>query len=217
MTSSVLIKKRLQEGNIWKFGDESSHYIRPVNDCLPGDIAIPIGNTWGAKICIRPQQRDQNIQINQTNDMIDKMIPYAGLNRGSVNLYDPSKRYPIQQWNPQRYEDRRIPNESLLLQNDYLRWPIKYNATGLETIHAPPMNRKAVPFENPPPFKPYYSYGYSYMAMDDSTNTWAPRSTSTPGTRCPTPLYDRTRAHQPYPIYEKEQRYIHDPLSVTYA
>lgn len=215
MTSSVLIKKRLQEGAIWKFGDESSHYIRPVNDCLPGDIAIPIGNTWGAKICIRPQQLDQNIQADHNAAMINKMEPYVGLNRGSVNLYDPSKALPVQQWNPQRYKDRRIPNESLLLQNDYLRWPIRYNSTGLETIHAPP--RKDVPFQNPGPIKPYYSYGYSYMAQDDTTNTWAPRSMSSSGTRCPTPLYDRTRGHQPYPVYEKEQRYIENPLSVTYA
>lgn len=211
MTSSVLISKRLQEGAIWDFGDVSSHYIRPVNDCFPGDVAIPIGNSWGAKICVRPQGLNQTNELNNLYGDMEKYSKYAGLNRGSVNLYDPSIKRPIQQWNPQRYEDRRIPNESLLLQNDYLRWPIRYNGTGLETMHAPPDN------SNFPP-KPYYSYGYSYMGMDDTTNTWAPRSTSErpDKTRCPTYLYDRTRGHQPMPVYQKEQAYIANPLSVTY-
>lgn len=217
MTSSFLIKKRLQEGPVWDFGDISSHYLMPFGDCLPGDVAIPIGNSWGVKVCKRPEPENTQCcgssNLNPQNPNGEN-LRIRTLNRGSVNLYDPSLKVPVQQWNPQRYEDRRIPNESLLLQNDYLRWPMRYNATGLETMHG----------TDGPNQQPFYSYGYSYMGMDNTTNTWAPRSSSiqppsstlpsqvsTSYQRCPTPIYDRTRAVQPTRPFKIEQEYIQNP------
>lgn len=170
MSSSYRLRKRINEKDpqtgksIWNFGgDFDSHYIRPNGECHPSFLAVPIGNMDGPKVCIPrvgyggktlDQIQSGPCKSVNSSDVIktqpEHMSKYNGYHKYSADLYDYNRKTPVQDFNPQDYSQRRIPNEEWYLQHDYLRLPIGYNGTGLSPTATPGDQR-------------FFEYGVDYM------------------------------------------------------
>jgi hypothetical protein len=218
MTSSFMIsqlhKTQNKDGAPWHYGLPGSplggmedSYIRLQGNCHPDFITYPIGRAEGVKMCVRkPLVGANNVGCSPLARIGEPLHAQAewqkrrnqGYNRGSVRLYDPQANFPIQEWNPQYYADRRIPWEQDLLARDYLRWPLKYSGTGIDTLHAPAQLRDTG--------KPYYQYGYSFTPKDGWQ--YGDRTATRPDQSEPEIKYDVTRLHQPYTIWKNEQEYM---------
>lgn len=51
MSSSYLLKQRLENGLKYKFGPQTSHYVTFNEHCLPGFEASLLGSKYGPKVC----------------------------------------------------------------------------------------------------------------------------------------------------------------------
>lgn len=212
MTSSVYIKKRLEQPNLWSFGGLpgetmggwEDHYVRTFGECHPDFTAIPLGHVDGVKVCVRRTDTCER-RFGDTAFLEQKAREQEqqGYWRASVNLYDPTLSAPVQKWNPQYFSSRRMPGEQDLLRADYLRWPVKYNATGIKLMHSP--------HQGPDVNQPYEQYGYSFTPKencDPFSDTWDPRVATSPSQSLPEIKYDVTRLHQPYTLWKSEQKYM---------
>jgi len=210
MTSSFLIREKLREKKEWSFGvgdgqstlgDWDDTYLRPYGECHPDFKAIPIGNPYGVKMCVRRTVDGQRIGVplEKAEEKLQN-----GYQRGSVNLYRPQANLPTQDWNPQFYQDRRMPYEQDLLRADYQRWPTRYNGTGMELMHAPAELRDRG--------HPYHQYGYSDTPKEGQHGL---RSDSNK-VNLPETKYDVTRGQQAYPLWRGEQSYLGNFQSQTY-
>ena len=211
MTSSFMIKERMKRPEIWalpygKFDESESvyhgqdlHYLRPFGNCHPDFEEIPIGNPYGVKVCVRKNIKKEREFMENVKE---EQKTLQGYHRGSADLYDVTAEQPRQVSNPQAFCDRRIPNEKFLVKGDYLKWEVKYNTTGLESLHFPQPYLNGN--EGPQDFRkqgPFYKYAY------DMSNTIPPVK------------YDVTRLHQPYPIWKEEQQVFNrnkDSYDTTY-
>lgn len=203
MTSSFMLKERIKQRDRWTFelpdnrtmSGQDDHYIRPYERCHPDYMEIPIGNPYGVKVCVRRVQPDGN-RIGDYKPPGDENNGYY---RGATNLYNPRQVYPTQKWNPYNYSDRRIPWEQDLLRDDYLKWPIQYNGTGIKINHPPDeCNGGQTGF---------YQYGYSYTPKEDKQTGL--RTASSPSQSIPERKYDVTRPYpQPFELWKKEQENV---------
>jgi len=203
MSATFMLKKRMEQGNTWKFGlpgsvmgGQDDSYVRPFGNCHPDYMGIPIGNPEGVLMCVRRVdecgRRFGNTLQQKSNADIQDLNGYQ---RAAVNLYDPTAQLPTQKWNPQYFSDRRIPWEQDLIRHDYLRWPIKYDATGVEVLHAPAQGRDEG--------KPYYQYAYDFTPVEDPDTGM--RVAKSINDNAPEIKYDITRLHQAYPLWKSEQ------------
>lgn len=186
MTSSWLLQKRKEMGNVWgiqNFGDPNNalggwedHYITPghTSECHPNYEAIPIGNPYGFMVCKKRKYKNGR-DMSTVLDPIDPSR-FNGYHKYRSDIYRPWREKPIQITDPYKYELRTIPNESYLQRNDYIARPLFYSGTGIQPIHTPG-DRK------------YYEYGYSY-------NDYPPYK------------YDITQLHQRYPVWKEEKKYL---------
>lgn len=218
MTSSFILKKLDQDqkkGNYrWSNGSPNhdfSEYDSPLGglehthlkingDCHPDFYAVPVGGPYNAKLCRRKPE-----SVWPTKEIIQKKLneTKTGYYRAVVNLYDVNTDYPTREWNPDYFSDRRIPWEADLIREDYLRLPIKYNATGIETIRTPHELRD----KN----HPYFEYGFSYLPHEDPKT--GRRIATNLDQSVPPPKYDVTQLHQRLPIFKKESEYVGVPLN----
>ena len=189
MTSSFLLQQKLRDN--W---DDT--YLRPYGECHPDYEATPIGNPYGVKMCVRRLVDGHRIGEKLA---AQSKVPENGYFRGSVNLYDPKANIPTQEWNPDYYQNRRTYYEQTLLRDDYMKWPVWYNGTGLSLAHAPAQGRDTG--------HPYHQYGYS-ATPDDSRAAFGYRSAVQSNQSMPETKYDLTRGIQPYPLWKREQSYV---------
>jgi hypothetical protein len=209
MTSSFIISN-IDKRKEWKnrplkgspLGGLEDTYIRMNGNCHPDFKAYPIGNPWGTKMCVRRAESDGREIGSALHQKAKEIIEDGqGYHRGSVNMYDPRIKTPVQDWNPQYYADRRTPWEQDLLRRDYLHWPLRYSGTGIQLLHTPP--------ELDDTGKPYFEYGYSFTPVEDP-KTGMRVATSWKDV-VPPPKYDLTRLHQPYPVWKDENAYLGHP------
>lgn len=191
MSASLLLSKRKQNPQFWGIGNPDAplgmwdgvYVTSGSHPCVPGFTTVPIGNPYGAKMCVRRQQKPLP---QKKKEMAD------GINRYSADLYDSSKKEAVQEWNPIAYNDRTPPNLPYLISNDYISRPINYNGTGVRLVHTPvtsPLNEGK---DQVNADTHYYEYGYSYL-------------------NSPPYKYDVTRYQQPYPVWRSEQNYGPNP------
>jgi hypothetical protein len=164
MTSSFLLKKRKEMGDVWNIANFSNpsqdslggwedHYIinGACRECGPGFEAVPIGNPYGFMICRRrTDYKGKSFDLPQDIDYSQ----FNGYHKFSADLYRPWRKTQIQEYDPYDYYDRVVPNEDYLHSRDYLARDTKYNATGIKPIHTPRTN----------PGEPYREYGFSYTS-----------------------------------------------------
>ena len=188
MTSSLSIKKRLEQPQVWTFGDPETstlggwddHYLTPghTHECHPDYKAVPIGNPYGFMMCVKRDTSPKK-SCNDTSEYTEKKE--NGYFRYSSDLYNTKAKRPVQLYNPDFYNERRTPNEGLLITDDYLHLPIKYNGSGVYPIHTPT--------DSTTPYPPgYFEYGYSRKLK-------------------PPYKYDIVRGIQAYPVYRNMQQY----------
>ena len=189
MTSSLMLLKRKQmtaENGTWSFGNPHNplggwedHYIRPghTGECHPNYVAHPIGNEYGFLVCVKKKGPDGH-EVDRPR--CENVAKYNGYHRYSSRLYDvpDPAAPPIQEWNPQRFQDRRTPNQKYLINHDYISRGFTYNGTGIEPVRTP--GRR----DGPDPR--FHEYGYSL-------------------TEEPPYKYDITRLEQPYPVWKNER------------
>jgi hypothetical protein len=209
MTSAFMLKERIKQRDRWTFelsGNDTmrgqdDHYLRPYERCHPDYMEIPIGNPYGVKVCVRKVQPNGK-RVGDYSDVLKDADKNNGYYRGSVNLYNPCQKYPTQKWNPQNYSDRRIPWEQDLLRDDYLRLPIKYDATGIRLLNQPAELNES---NNNQKYKGFYKYGYSFTPKEDKdTGMRVPGAQSRPELK-----YDVTRPYpQPYELWKSEQKSV---------
>ena len=143
MSSSSSLKNRLnnhQDYNIGVTYDNS--YLRPYNDCHPGDIARPIGRPDGPKICIRnpnslPQA--QNKESAHEHFLINKKNNRYNLYGGGVvrnRLNNTCDVIDYLRHDKQNIDytsgncDEMIPNQKYLMYNKFIPNEIPYNGLG---------------------------------------------------------------------------------------
>ena len=150
MTSSFRLQKRFENADLWNFGAQSDHYIRPWGECHPDFTAIPIGHPHGVKVCVR-RVREGGKPKCENNSV------YNGTYGCSLNLYEPGAP-PTQISNPTLLEYRKVPDEEYLKKNDYFRnepFFVKEGGTGVQFNNA--SNRRYYPYDfkggDPPPYK----------------------------------------------------------------
>lgn len=193
MSSSLMLSKRRQmmtadgKNKLWSFGDPNNplggwedHYITPghTHECHPNYKAHPIGNKYGFMVCVkRKDENGRNIDQGSCADV----SKYNGYHKFSSRLYDVSDPAapPIQDFNPDSYDQRRMPYEAHFIQRDYVSRPFAYNGTGVRPVHTPgrEKNERGTGFQE---------HGFSY-----TTN--------------PPYKYDVTRLEQPYPVWKAER------------
>lgn len=221
MTSSFILynlqKSQDSRGSPWHhslpgspLGGIEDSYIKLQGVCHPDFDTHIIGKPGGVKMCVRKYPNSPTCSsANRIGDPLtsmaeDKKRNSQGYNRGSVRMYDVKSDFPVQDWNPQYYADRRIPWEQDLLSKDYLRWPIKFSGTGIKTLRTPTELRDAN--------KPYYEYAYSFTPKEDFQT--GNRIGVTQSQSLPEIKYDINRLHQPYPIWKNEQNVVKNPSNV---
>jgi hypothetical protein len=217
MTSSFMLSKLNNRGStgspyIFKglpgstLGGMEDSYIKLQGNCHPDFTTHPIGRPDGVKVCMRKPPPDQagppGGGCSPRDNAEFQKRSSQGYNRGSVRMYDVKADFPVQEWNPQYYADRRTPWEQDLLAKDYLRWPLRYSGTGINPLHAPAQLRDTG--------KPYYQYGYSFTPEEDY-NTGARIATKS-NQSLPEVKYDVTRLHQPYTVWKHEQAQMNATL-----
>jgi hypothetical protein len=119
MSSSYLIKQRRENGNRFRFGPQTSHYVTYHEHCLPGFGAIPLRTPYGPKVCIAlPTSAETNPKGSALSAKLDipklpswpklesyrtgtddgpftrKLIPYSKTyyTDQSKNLYEPTTK-----------------------------------------------------------------------------------------------------------------------------
>src|SRR5690349_14472162 len=146
MTSSFILSQLEKRGGGGSYslpgsplGGMEDAYIKLQGNCHPDFITIPIGRPNGVKQCVRKPGHKPNTRIGDAlhEDAKELMNRSQGYHRASPRLYDPHSNFPVQEWNPQYYSDRRMPWEQDLLRKDYQRWPMTYSGTGIHTLRAP--------------------------------------------------------------------------------
>jgi len=157
MTSSSSLTQRKRMGDTWRFGFPEdplggweSHYLNVnsgCHECVPGYVAIPIGEPYGSQICVK-RKGDCGKTLDKVQVETDPSV-WNGYNKYQADLYRPWRDTQIQLYNPYYYADRRTPHQSELITGDYLHLPSKYNANGINPIHTPGDTR-------------FYEYGFSY-------------------------------------------------------
>lgn len=220
MTSSFMLSKLNQTGGAktWGYslpgsslGGIEDSYIRLQGNCHPDFITHTIGKPGGVKLCVRKPLVGSNAVGCSLNERIGDPLHHKardikersqGYNRASPRLYDVKSDFPVQEWNPQYYADRRMPWEQDLLARDYQRWPMTYSGTGIKTLRTPSQLRDEG--------KPYYQYGYSYTPNEDYDTGM--RTATRPDQSVPPVKYDVTRLHQPYPVWKREQEHMEATL-----
>ena len=155
MTASAALTKRKRMAPTWKFGFPDSplggwedHYLTPGDHpCHPNYVSIPIGSPYGFQVCVKRKGHcGKTLDVPQVE--IDPS-EWNGYNKYQADMYRPWRDSQIQMYDPYAYSDRRTPNQSELITDDYLHLPIKYNGTGINPVHTPGDVR-------------FYEYGYSY-------------------------------------------------------
>lgn len=207
MTASLYLKKRKEEIEYWAIpklpgntlGGWEDSYVHTFSECTPEFYAIPIGHKDGAKVCVRRTAPGQGGQrINDSQVIYDKQKAFEqkmnGYHRAAPNLYNPTLQRPVQKWNPQDFSDRRMPHEQDYLKEDYVKWPIRYNSTGIKELHAP----RDGPYKGK-----MFQYGFSSLnennrGLGGDWDTYSPIPSQPP-------KYDITRLHQAYPVWHHEQ------------
>lgn len=211
---SQLQKTQNKNGAPWSYqlpgsplGGMEDSYIRLQGNCHPDFVTHPIGRPDGVKMCVRKPLFGENAvgcsPLARIGDPLRVKAEYEkersqGYNRGSVRMYDTQADFPIQEWNPQYYADRRSPWEQDLLARDYQHWPLRYSGTGINTLRAPAQLRDAG--------KPYYQYGYSFTPKEGEDA--GSRVATKPTQSLPEVKYDVTRLHQPYTVWKNEQEWM---------
>lgn len=188
MTSSLLLTKRKQLGDIWNIrnfsrpglplGGWEDHYIinGATRVCSPDYYGIPIGNPYGFTVCVK--KRDQEGRAANAPPKKVDYSKYNGTHKFSADLYDPSKTEQTQLFNPYAYSDRRlVDNHEELIRDDYLRLPMKYNGIGIKPVR-------------PVGYEKRKNFGFSYLKDN------------------PPYKYDVTRLVQPYPVWKNEQEQL---------
>jgi len=187
MTSSALLTKRREQGEIWNIrnfsrpglplGGWEDHYIinGAVRNCHPDYYSVPIGNPYGFAVCIK--KRDQEGRSIRGPPKKVDYSKYNGVHKFSADLYDPTKTEQTQMFNPYAYKDRRLSNEEELIRDDYLRLPMKYNSNGIKPVRPPGYEHKKL-------------FGFSYLKDN------------------PPYKFDVTRLVQPYPVWKNEQEHL---------
>ena len=131
MSSSYRLKRRKEDAEKWDFGPYWSHYVKPFNECYPGDMAIPIGNEGGVKVCIRREYLERNKpKKDSLLERSKKGETINGLYK-SYNLYQPDKEFQERPFNP--WPEGGMDRETLIA-NDYIKSPIRYNTTGFDNM-----------------------------------------------------------------------------------
>jgi hypothetical protein len=185
MTSSYLLKKRFENQDLY-IGDKSlplggweDHYITPggTHECHPDYIAHPVNGKYGFMICVR-KKVDAERYRHVSNEEMNTLNDYY---KYSVDMYTPKNKEPRKLQDPYTVDQRRMPNESYLIANDYVRLPFKYNGTGVKLNNTPDYTLKGN--------KKFSEFGFSYC--NDIPYK-----------------YDVTRLQQPYPVWKKSKKYI---------
>ncbi len=203
MTASFKLRKRMEDAKTWSFGAETptsmsgmdNSYVRPFGECHPDFYAIPIGQPWGVKMCVRRPMVPEAINMVE-EEQKEKGMRDRGYWRAAVNLYDPEAKEPTQLWNPLKFQNRRIPYETELLEKDYIRGEIEYSGTGINPTTLPTNDRHARG-------KPYYQYGYDFTPHSDVETGY--RSATRQEQSVPPKRFDITRLNQPFDIWKRRQ------------
>lgn len=184
MTSSFMLQKRKEMGDVWKIacdddglGGWSNHYITPghTHECHPNYTSISMGSPYGFTMCVKRKGiGGKYLDVPQSE--IDPSV-YNGYNKFQADLYRPWRQTQIQMYNPFNYYDRTTNNEQEFIQNDYIARATKYNSTGIQPIRTPGPRK-------------YAEYGF------DFTNTPPPFK------------YDENQLQQRYPLWKTEQIYM---------
>lgn len=207
MTSSFTLKKINQQRDLWSYANKGStlggledRYIQINGDCVSGHVSIPIGDVYGAQMCVR--KPDMNCAETYNRKIGDKTINNSqGYHRGVLNLYDISPKIPTQQVNPQYYADRRMPYDSDLVRRDIIRKPLKYPGTGINPLRTPHQLEDAK--------DRYWEYAYTFTPEEDPATGM--RVATSLDQSLPVPKYDITKLHQAYPVWKNENAYIKNP------
>jgi hypothetical protein len=120
MTSSLKIKSRYENPQLYDFGPWYDHYIRPAGKCNPDFFdTILIGNDpRGVKVCVRkPELRSISKLGKQNSDLYRYSRRLYEYNRLPIEVYNTFPRVP--------------PNEGYNIYNDYYKLESFYNGTGL--------------------------------------------------------------------------------------
>lgn len=131
MSSSFHLKQRKESGKFVypKTSFYGDTYVRAVGECHPDFIAQPFGPLAkthprdAQKMCIRknPFEKDDSMTVK-----LDPRFP-------SQNVYYKTKELDYYQNSVFRAsKSSGIPDESFLLEKDYLRWEVPYNGLGIQ-------------------------------------------------------------------------------------
>lgn len=137
MSSTFRLKKRYDEKEIWDqfsdpnfpLGGQENSYLSAFGECTPNYYAVPIGQPYGVKMCVKRNPNGIRPQVDPAR--------FNGYNRYGADLYDPTRPLQKQMYDPYFYWDRRSPHEAENIGKDILRLPIRFNATGLTALHTP--------------------------------------------------------------------------------
>lgn len=146
MSGSFLLKQRNLLGSAYdvsnfgavdtELGGWSSHVIKPMSTsrCHPNYEAIPIGNNpLGFAICRKKVIDGRTLDLPAPHVTGEN----NGYHKFASDLYDPKLTTQTQMYNPDRYYDRKTPEESYLQTNDYLTRNVRYNGNGIIPMNTP--------------------------------------------------------------------------------
>ena len=218
MTSSFTIQNLMNQKQAWTYaatpnaplGGLEDRYIRLNGNCHPNFVSVPIGNVYGAQMCVRkPDTNATSPACANTSEIGDTMFRKSeeviqnsqGYHRGMTNLYDVKQRLPTQQINPQFYSDRRTPYDADLVRRDYLHHQLNYNGTGIKTLRTPHQLEDAA--------APYWEYDFSFLPREDPQTGM--RTATSWSQTVPPPKWDITKLHQTYPVFKREHEYLGHP------
>ena len=213
MTSSFTLQQLDKAKGAWTYslpnaplGGLEDSYLKITGLCHPDFVAVPIGNRYGAKMCVRkvdPAVAASGCGIAGIGERLHEKAAFEtekaqGYRRGSVNLYDPLQRFPTQEWNPDFYSSRRVMWEGDLTLKDYLHYPSNYNGTGIKMLRTPHQLQDKD--------TKYLEYAYAFTPHEDP-NTGLRVATNFKQNVLP-PKYDVTRLVQPYIQSTTESDYL---------
>jgi hypothetical protein len=221
MTSSFTLQQIDKAKGAWTYalpnsslGGLEDSYLKITGECHPDFTAVPIGNKYGTKMCVRnvdPGVAANGCGVQRIGDRLHEKGRFEiekaqGYRRGSVNMYDPLQRFPTQEWNPDFYSSRRTPWQGQLTLADYLQHTnVNYNGTGIKPLHTiHELNDKNTK---------YLEYAYAFTPLEDP-DTGKRVATSFNQAVLP-PKYDLTRLVQPYILSTTESEYLGIPYGNT--
>uniref|UniRef100_A0A6C0JPZ0 Uncharacterized protein n=1 Tax=viral metagenome TaxID=1070528 RepID=A0A6C0JPZ0_9ZZZZ len=130
MSSSLRLKIRNENKDLYDFGPWYDHYVKPFGKCHPSFDTILLSGEKGIKVCKR-----------RPEEPIKKKHNCNGLYRYSTNLYEPSQmsgpasiptRAPVS-----IHEDWKTFKDFNPLLDDYQKINIEFDGTGV-------LNRKVI-------------------------------------------------------------------------